>query len=72
MSRSPPAQNTDSFTELTTCRHGPMLINRNDTVVGACLRKYGEFSPGEAGMFRQIVAPGMTVFEIGANIGAPR
>jgi FkbM family methyltransferase len=47
-----------------------MLINRNDMYVGASLRKYGEFSSGEAEIFRQIVQPGMVVVEVGANIGA--
>jgi FkbM family methyltransferase len=60
----------DGFNELAICRHGLMLFNRHDQYVGASLRKYGEFSPGESALFRQIVAPGMTVLEIGANIGA--
>jgi FkbM family methyltransferase len=60
----------EGINELTICRNGLMLINRNDTVVGASLRRYGEFSPGENRLFRQKIAPGMTVLEIGANIGA--
>ncbi len=60
----------DGFNELAICRHGPMLFNRHDQYIGASLRKYGEFSPGEYDLFRQIVTPGMTVLEIGANIGA--
>jgi FkbM family methyltransferase len=58
------------FNELALCRSGPMLYNRNDSYVGASLRKYGEFSAGEAELFRQVVEPGMTVLEIGANLGA--
>ncbi len=58
------------FNELAMCRHGPMLFNRNDRFVGASLRKYGEFSPGESELFRQLVQPGMAVVEVGANIGA--
>ena len=60
----------DGFNELALCRHGPMLFNRHDRYVGASLRKYGEFSPGESALFRQLVSPGATVLEIGANIGA--
>ena len=60
----------DGFNELAMCRHGPMLFNRNDQYVGESLRRYGEFSPGESDLFRQIVQPGMTVVEVGANIGA--
>ncbi len=68
--RNVPILAPDCFNELAMCRHGPMLFNRHDQYVGASLRKYGEFSPGEAAMFRQIVRPGATVIEIGANIGA--
>jgi FkbM family methyltransferase len=34
------------------------------------LRKYGEFSPGETAVFKQVLGAGMTVVEVGANIGA--
>jgi FkbM family methyltransferase len=47
-----------------------MLFNRNDQFVGASLRKYGEFCPGETELFQQLLKPGMTVVEVGANIGA--
>jgi FkbM family methyltransferase len=46
-----------------------MLYNRNDIYIGASLRKYGEFSGGETALFRIIVQLGMTVLDIGANIG---
>lgn len=58
------------FNGLRMTRLGPMLYNRNDRYVGASIRKYGEFSAGEANLFRQLVQPGMTVVEVGANIGA--
>jgi FkbM family methyltransferase len=58
------------FNELRFCRHGPMLFNKNDIYVGGSLRKYGEFSHGEWELFEKIVTPGMTVIEVGANIGA--
>lgn len=70
MPLSPSVLPPGGFNELALCRHGPMLFNRNDQYVGASLRKYGEFSPGESIVFRQIIKPGMTVVEIGANIGA--
>jgi FkbM family methyltransferase len=60
----------DGFNEMAVCRDGPMLFNRYDTYVGAALRKYGEWSPGELELLRQIVAPGGIVVEGGANIGA--
>jgi FkbM family methyltransferase len=52
------------------CRHGLMLYNLNDLYVGKILDLYGEFSEGEVDLFRQVLRPGMTVVEAGANIGA--
>ena len=46
-----------------------MLYNRNDTYIGASLRKYGEFSGEETELFQLIVQPGRTVLDVGANIG---
>jgi FkbM family methyltransferase len=60
---------TGSFNELARCRNGLMLYNRNDIYIGASLRKYGEFSAGETELFRIFVRPGMTVLDVGANIG---
>jgi FkbM family methyltransferase len=65
-----PSLATDCFNDVATCRDGIMLFNRHDQYVGASLRKYGEFSRGEAQLFRQLVLPGSTVVEAGANIGA--
>ncbi|MGA3003569.1 MAG: FkbM family methyltransferase [Acetobacteraceae bacterium] len=59
----------DGFNQLARCRSGVMLCNRNDTYIGASLRKYGEFSGEETALFRLIVQPGRTVLDIGANIG---
>ena len=67
-SAAPPAQ-PDGFNELARCRSGLMLFNRNDIYIGASLRKYSEFSGGETALFDIIVQPGMTVLDIGANIG---
>ena len=71
MTQRPPALlPVDGFNEIAMCRIGPMLFNRFDQYVGASLRKYGEFSPGEAALFRQLIGPGAIVVEVGANIGA--
>jgi FkbM family methyltransferase len=56
--------------ELKGCRYGQMLFNRYDIYIGRSLQMYGEFSEGECDLFRQIVQPGQTVVEVGANIGA--
>lgn len=58
------------FNRLKQCRHGRMLYNVNDAYIGRSLDQYGEFSQGEVDLFQQIVKPGQTVLEIGANIGA--
>ena len=60
----------DGINELRMCRNGPMLYNRNDFYIGGSLRKYGEFSWYEQELFGQILRPGATVIEAGANIGA--
>ena len=65
-----PGLGSDCFNQLVGCRTGPMLFNRNDIYVGESLRRYGEFSAGESEVFRQTVQAGMTVLEVGANIGA--
>lgn len=53
----------------TDARYGRMLYNPNDTYLGRSLDLYGEFSEGEVELFRQVVKPGFTVLDIGANIG---
>ncbi len=58
------------FNELTRFRHGRILYNRNDVYIGRSLELYGEFSPGECQVFAAVVQPGMTIVEVGANIGA--
>ena len=70
MTQRPPFSMPAGFNEIAMCRSGPLLFNRNDQYIGASLRKYGEFSPGEVELFRQIVLPASTVIEVGANIGA--
>jgi FkbM family methyltransferase len=56
--------------ELQDCRYGRMLFPRQDQYVGRSLGLYGEFSEGEASLFRLFVAPGQVVLDVGANIGA--
>lgn len=51
-------------------RFGQMLINELDQYVGTSLMIYGEFSPGEASVFSVLIDPGMTVIDVGANVGA--
>ena len=51
------------------CRHGLFMYNLNDTVIGQSLDNYGEFSEFGVELLQQIIKPGMTVLDIGANIG---
>jgi FkbM family methyltransferase len=50
--------------------HGPMMALAGDRYITRCLELYGEFSQGEWDLFAQVVKPGMTVVEVGANIGS--
>ena len=47
-----------------------MLYNEHDIYIGRSLDLYGEFSEGECDVFRQLIQPGWTVLELGANIGS--
>jgi FkbM family methyltransferase len=58
------------FNRLSRGRHGLVLYNRHDMYIGRSLDRYGEFSIGEADLFRQLIRPGSVVVEAGANIGA--
>lgn len=51
-------------------RDGPMLGFASDIYVARSLELYGEYCPGERRLFDQLVKPGHTVVEIGANIGS--
>jgi FkbM family methyltransferase len=51
-------------------RHGLMAYNVNDAYIGLSLDCYGEYSPGEMHVFAQVIKPGASVIEVGANIGA--
>jgi len=51
-------------------RHGAMMALAGDRYISRSLELYGEFSGAEWEMLAQLVKPGMTVVEVGANIGA--
>jgi FkbM family methyltransferase len=55
---------------LKQCRYGAMLYLVTDQYIGQALDRYGEFSEGEVDLFRQLIRPGWTILEIGANLGA--
>lgn len=70
MAASPPPLLQNGHLRVKRCRYGLMLYSANDVYVGRSLDLYGEFAEGEVKIFRQLVRPGATVLDIGANIGA--
>jgi len=54
---------------LKRCKHGAMMFYANDKYIGRSLDLYGEFSEGEMELFNNFLRPGMTVVDVGANIG---
>ncbi|WP_051953450.1 FkbM family methyltransferase [Xenophilus azovorans] len=58
------------FYRLVAARHGRFFVNPNDLYIGQSLRLYGEWSEAEIRLFDQMVLPGDTVLEAGANIGS--
>jgi FkbM family methyltransferase len=54
---------------LKQCKDGLMMYYANDMFIGRSMDLYGEFSAGEADVFQQLLRPGMTVVDVGANIG---
>lgn len=54
---------------LVKARHGYVLYNRNDTVIGRSIEVYGEYFESEVQVFSHFVATGDVVLDIGANIG---
>lgn len=51
-------------------RHGTMLALPQDCYITRCLELCGELSPMELNLLNQIIKPGMTVVEVGSNIGS--
>jgi FkbM family methyltransferase len=54
---------------LDACRHGLMVYFNTDEYVGESLRLCGEWAEIETALFAQIIVPGMTVVEVGSNVG---
>jgi FkbM family methyltransferase len=54
---------------LIKARHGYVLYNRNDTVIGRSIELYGEYFESEVNVFRRFVGAGDVTLDVGANIG---
>lgn len=51
------------------CRHGRFVYFAGDDTIFESLARYGEWAEAEVAIFSQVVRPGDTVVEAGANIG---
>jgi FkbM family methyltransferase len=57
------------YNRLVKARHGYMLYNSNDTVVGLSIAHYGEYFESEVDIFRSFLGPGDVAIDAGANMG---
>src|SRR5438105_3307554 len=55
---------------LRQCRYGMMMYDLKSVLLGTLLDRYGEYAETQIDIFRQQLRPGMTVVEVGANVGA--
>jgi FkbM family methyltransferase len=51
-------------------KYGDMVVNRHDRYVGQAMIAYGEYCESEVALFHHLVRSGMTVLDVGANLGA--
>jgi FkbM family methyltransferase len=51
------------------CRHGPMCFFRHDRFIGRSLSVYGEWAQFELAWLLDLLRPGDTVIDAGANVG---
>lgn len=58
------------FNDLTKSRYGYMLYNKYDQYIGKAIRGGGSWCQHELDLMSQIIKPGDTVVEVGANIGS--
>lgn len=56
--------------KIVKSRYGKIIVDTNDRYLGRSMIEYGEFSEGEAELFKKLIMPDMIVCDIGANFGA--
>lgn len=54
---------------LHPARHGDLFHFTDDAVIGASLARYGEWAEQELWLAHQLIEPGDTVIDVGANVG---
>lgn len=57
------------YIRIKQCKHGPMMYNTNDRVIGRNLDLYGEWGEPELQLLEMFLTMGDVVLDIGANIG---
>lgn len=57
------------FNEVAPSRFGPMLLNRNDLYIFSGISETGVWSGDELDLLGQLIQPGQTVLDVGANMG---
>lgn len=63
------AFDAEDIMRMVLTRHGPMMYNRHDYIIGASLETYGEWCEQEIALLSRFVERGMTVCDVGAHIG---
>lgn len=64
-----PRSTAEAQLEEIDCRYGSMLAFSADNVIARSLRMYGEWAEHELSILHQYIGAGMTVVDVGANIG---
>jgi len=59
-----------SFNKIVPTIWGQCIVNKNDTIVGRCLRDYGEFGEEELDLLRMLTPVGSNFIDVGANFGS--
>lgn len=57
------------FNEVVPSRFGPMLLNHNDLYIFSGISETGVWSGDELDLLGQLIQPGQTVLDVGANMG---
>jgi FkbM family methyltransferase len=66
---SPRSQPITQTCILTQGTYGAFLTLATDTVIGASIVSKGVWAPHDVALFKNLISPGMTVLDVGANIG---
>lgn len=57
------------FNQIVESSYGRMICNKND-YISQVISRYGEWEPDAILIWKKFLQPGMTVLDVGANIGA--